>query len=175
MDSITRTAQSAVVSYYNALRRMGNVHRQDKYKLLVLWFFHWLKNRSDFLWKWDKEANEFRVDRELEKEVERRFKCNIPCLSGASCFIKLLPDDNCVPLLEVMWDDSHEDEDIYYRFLVTNATRVMQYDGQQDADDISEILENIPFTNGSAFIVPNEEDESDVNTFMTDNNNNNAE
>ena len=170
MDSITRTAQSAVVSYYNTLRRMGSIHRQDKNKLLVLWFFHYLKNRSDFLWKWDKQAGEFKVDRELESYLEKRFRCNIPCLTDASCFIKLLPEDNCIPLLEILWNSDDEDE-ISYTVLVTNATQPLGDDNGYEIDDIQEIVDEIPWTNSSNFIIPNAEDTDAVDTFITSNNN----
>ena len=162
MDSITRTAQSAVINYYNTLRRMGSISRQDKYRLLVLWFFHYLKNRSDFLYvpEWTEEDGkdvlEWKIDRVLEAQLERKFRCNIPCLED-SCFVELFGDDECVPVMEVLWDDSEEDEP-FYRLLVTNATAYFMQIADETGKSIEEILDNYMWTNGSGLLVPNDND-----------------
>lgn len=159
MDSITRTAQSAVINYYNVLRRMGNVGRQDKYKLLVLWLFHHLKNRSDFLYVPEFEIGEngkrhlkgWKIDRLLEAQLERKFRCNVPCLED-SCFVSLLGSDECVPVMEALWDDS-DDDDFFYRLLVTNATAVLNQ-AAEDGDTLEDILDGYIWTNGSALMAP---------------------
>lgn len=172
MDSITRTAQSSIVSYYNALRRMGSIHRQDKYHLLVLWLFHYLKNRSDFLYKWNADLNKFEVDRELEAWLEQRFRCNIACLMGSSCFIKLLPDDNCTPILEILWEEGGEDEEPHIRILVTNATYALQENNDNTTgEDVDEILNSMIWSNGSAVMRVNNDNDDD---WMTTNDNENT-
>lgn len=139
MDSITRTASSALTKYYDILRRMGNIYKQDKYKLLVLWFFNYLKNDSDFLYKWDDENKRFVVDRTLEQFLEKKFRENVDCLSNASCFIKLLPDDNCTPILEINWDlpINHIPDRPILRVLVPNATAIV--DRNNNKTDVTEI------------------------------------
>lgn len=161
MDSITRTAQSAVINYYNVLRRMGNVNRQDKYRLVVLWLFHYLKNRSDFLYvpefyKDDdgkQHLKGWKIDRVLEAQLERKFRCNVPCLED-SCFVSLLGSDECTPVIEKLWDDA--EEEVFYRLLVTNATAALMQIAEETGKSIEDILDNYMWTNGSGLLVPNE-------------------
>lgn len=125
MDSLTHTTQSALVRYYNVLRRMGSIRKQDKYKLLVLWFFYYLKNNSDFLYTWDAEQEKFVIDTKLEREVEKKFRCNLDCLLNASCFIKLMASDNCIPIIDNMWTYPDIVERIVAKLFVPNATGII--------------------------------------------------
>lgn len=164
MDKLTRTANSALVAYYNNVRRMGSVGRQDKYRLLVLWYFNWLKNHTDFLYKWDETANGdiggFVVDKKLEASLEKQFGANLQCLLQSSCFVKLHADDECVPLSGMEW--YHADN---YDLMVTNDTP-FEINNTWPQDDILELLAALsaqyPDTD---FMVENDDD----NTFMVDN------
>lgn len=172
MDSITRTAQSAVVSYYNTLRKNGGARRGDREKLLTLWLFHYLKNRSDFLAKpvltKDDDGKitwcDWKVDTELEAQLERAYRKNLPCLTAASCFIHLLPDDECIPLLEIFWDGS---VDYNYRILVTNATEILASKGRLDGESVQGIMDSYVWKDNSALMQPNDEAED---TLFTRNN-----
>ena len=174
MDSITRTAQSALVSYYHTIRRMGGLRKGDQGKLLVVWLFHNLKNRnlSDYLSMptfvrdedgFIKEC-EWHIDTELEMQLEKMFRKNLPCLTENSCFIHLLPDDQCIPLLEIFWDSS---VDYYYELLVTNATDILSSKGKLRGDTVQNIMDSFEWTEDSALMQPNDEAED---TLFTRNN-----
>lgn len=144
MDSITRTAQAAVIQYYNALRRIGAIRRQDKYNLLVLWFFHYLKNESDFLYRWDNTKKTFTIDTYLEQQLEKKFRCSIECLADASCFIKLLPSDNCTPVIGNNWyANVPEDEADKLLLFIPNATGIPLDNGEMDLTTSSIQIEDI--------------------------------
>ncbi len=145
MDSITRTSQSALESYYSVLRRKGAVNQQEKYKLMVLWLFDNLKNHSDYLrvpeFIYDEEGAlkdcEWPVDRELEADLEKRYRCNLPCLSEGSCFIHILPDDECIPILNIDWI---EDPEQTFTFLVTDATVMTKRIGKPDGSSVEGVV-----------------------------------
>lgn len=165
MDSITRTSQSALIAYYNVLRRMGKITRQDKYRLLVLWFYNHLKNESDFLWKWADESGKFVIDKELENLVERKFRQNLQCLLQSSCFIKYHSDDNCEPVSGDTWIPADA-----LHLMVTNATPT-NVNGSWPLDEALALLEllsnQFPDT---TFMVDGLQDENNGNgNFMTSN------
>lgn len=117
MDNVLKTTQDAFINYFNSLRRLGSITQQDKYKLFVLWFFYFLKYKSDFLYdiKITEVENEdgdviekkyeWFINRDLESYVNKIFKSNIECLLQDSCFIHLLNIDNCYPVLEALWSE----------------------------------------------------------------------
>lgn len=150
MANITSTAHDAVVSYYNVLKRMGNIKKQDKYRLLVLWFFNYLRNESDFLYEWDCNLKKFKVNKKLEAVVQKMFNANMQCLMQSSCFIKMHNDDNCVPLSGMDWDTIDG-----WHFIVTNATPHDKVDGSYPADNIINVLDMIfaSLGEGEAFMI----------------------
>lgn len=164
MDSITKTVQNAFVNYYNSLRRLGNISKQDKYKLLLVWFFYQLKYHDDFLKKpifvKDDEGNDTNeidtwvIDRQLESQINKTFMKNINCLMQNSCFIKLVGSYDCVPIINVNWTSEPVVQAL--KALVTNATAVIGNipSNITDVQQLSQLL----WTNGSAFIVNDDEE-----------------
>lgn len=174
MDNITKTTQNAFVSYYNSLRRLGNISKQDKYKLLVLWFFYYLKYKSDYLYKPEefeinadgqKVVKKWSIDRELEHCLNSKFMNAINCLSNNSCFINLTRVEECTPLVEVFWQYAEPSDDGTYTFLVTNATNPLNFNKFSGSiEDILEQMSNSMWTNGSAFIQTNSEEDNKLMT-----------
>lgn len=144
MDSLTHTTQSALLRYYNVLRRLGFIRKQDKYRLLVLWFFYYLKHNSDFLYKWNNDQQKFIIDTKLERLLEKRFRCNLDCLLESSCFIKLMPADNCIPIMNNMWTYPQLVEKFIAKLFVPNATGII-WGGELDDDNVLELDEDVEF------------------------------
>jgi len=100
MDRITNTADNALVSYFNTLRRTGGISLSERYKLILLWFFNYLKTKSYFLEYFDDDDEGIRGwkhDSELEKKVNAIFDKSIKCLSDGTCNIRLM-DGDCTSL-----------------------------------------------------------------------------
>lgn len=165
MDSVTKTTQNAYVNYFEALRRFGNITKQDKYKLLVLWFFYYLKYKSDFLYQYANNTEDrfvWNVDRTLENFVNAKFMSQIDCLTTASCFIKMSQYSDCVPVIEKWWRDMPNVPEQVFQFLVTNATNVIaQHNVEFVTNDDFEKLNDFLWTNDSGIMTSGSSDNTD--------------
>lgn len=161
-DKVIKTTQNAFINYFNSVRRLGGVSQQDKVKLLILWFFYFLKYRSDFLYDYDLlrerdiETNEdkiisykWHIDRNMESYVNKKFNEQINCLLQDSCFIKLIGFEECYPMLETIWSEPITK---ILEVLATNATYIEDV-SQIIFDDASKktLLEQIDERYGSAW------------------------
>lgn len=161
MDNVIKTTQNAYENYFNSLRRFGNITKQDKYKLLVLWFFYHLKYKCDFLYKSVADENGKRtweVDRQLESEINKKFMSQLNCLTNASCFIKLSPYNDCTPIAGSIW---FEDVEHILQFLVTNATNLIVEHNVSDLSDYDKLKELL-WVNGSGIMTEHGSTEDDM-------------
>lgn len=108
MDKIKRITHNAFINYFNTLRQIGQVKIQDKGKLAILYFFYFLKYRSDYLYDLVQDPNqasigEWVINRERENELMAKFNSLLACLAKDSCFVKLLSSDRCVQNNQPTW------------------------------------------------------------------------
>lgn len=174
MDNVLKTTQDAFINYFNSLRRLGNITQQDKYKLFVLWFFYFLKYKSDFLYdiKITEVENEngeviqkkyeWFINRDWESYVNKVFKSNIECLLQDSCFIHLLNTDNCYPVLEALWGEPIIK---VLELLVTNATdtgdKQLMFDDRGEKPLAKQLEDNygVDFMGNGNFMLSNDDAE----------------
>lgn len=163
MDSIAKTTGNAFVGYFNTLRRMGGASLSERYKLMVLWFFDYLRNNSDFVYYYETgedETNEWRVDHDLVDHVERVFRDSIMCLSGDTCNIRLM-DGDCTPVENVIgFADTDPVEKKY--LIVLNETDPIDTSYNTKDMDFNEALASEIWQEGSGFVIDNDHNEENV-------------
>lgn len=108
MDKIKRISWNAFINYFNTLRQVGQVKIQDKGKLAILYFFYYLKYRSDYLYDLVEDPDHtsigfWVINRERERELMSKFNNLLACVAKDSCFIKLLNSDKCVVNNQPTW------------------------------------------------------------------------
>lgn len=108
MDKIQRITKNAFINYYNILRQVGQVQIQDKGKLAILYFFYYLKYKSDYLYDLISDPQQtsigvWTINRERERELMVKFDNILTCLAKDSCFVKLLNGDRCVINNQPTW------------------------------------------------------------------------
>lgn len=177
MDNISLTTQNSFTNYFNVVRRFGDMSQQDKYNLFVVWFFYYLKYKSDFLYDIDIPFNKedynaeselpykWFIDRDLETFVNKKFKDQIACLTKDSCLIKVLYADECYPVPEKLWTEPIAKT---LELLVSNNTNVdtnpIIFDNSSKkilVDQLGELYKELWSTN-SSLMVENEYDEENV-------------
>lgn len=163
-DSIAKTADNALVGYFNMLRRAGGVSLSERYKLLLLWFFNNLKNDSDFLQYYDdtdEYAAQWKIDRDLENKVNNVFYQNIQCLSQDTCNIRLIGED-CIPVPEYMWYNDTTPTEKHY-LLVLNDTDPIETSIEVDLDNMSwqDAFVSEIWSQASGFIIENKDTEEE--------------
>lgn len=131
MDRITKIAWNAFINYTEMLRRGRSISLTDKAKLMVVYFFYYLKHRSFFLLDHvdgeigpngvPQNPGYFVINRDREQKLNKLFDKLLGCLSKDSCFVKPLDGEECsqlvlftpIPPREIaalitnacMWDD----------------------------------------------------------------------
>ena len=164
MDSITRVAQSALLNYYTTVRKMGGAGRQDRYKLLVAWMYYELKHNSDYLQEPEIIRDEdgsiascnWHIDRKAELDLEKKYRDNLACLTSGSCFIHMLPDDECIPVVEVICPHQLEER---FRILVADASEIGVRLSDPDGTSIEGIVNAYDWEENSALFQANDNEE----------------
>lgn len=150
---------------------MGQVGRQDRFRLLVLWFFNYLKNDSDFLWRWDADKGKFVINKKLEAKIEKAYRKNLGCLTYSSCFIKPKADDNCTPVSGLEWQTADS-----WKLMVSNSMP-QDINGSYPQEYIVDVLNTISkeleakSKEGFFFVKDHEDGIDDIDKgYMTSNN-----
>lgn len=104
MDRITRISWNAFMNYFTSVVTYGKITSQDKYKLLVVYFFYYLLYKTYYAYDYipsNEEGNPgiFEINDNTVQVIYNKFESLIDCLSENSCFIKPLEGDNCKPVL----------------------------------------------------------------------------
>lgn len=84
MDSIEKTTVFSFLNYFKLLCKKGSIPFKKRYSLLLLWFLNYLRNDSNFIYKYSKNTG-WAVDFDIVKEIENKFKANITCLTTNDC------------------------------------------------------------------------------------------
>lgn len=128
MDKILKTTENAFCNYSKMISRFGITKQQDRIRLLILYFFYYLKYNSGYLIDITEipENVKLEINKERELKLNKAFKKAFECLSKNSCFIH---DNNCCfDDLTTFTPPSDEDPSSKYpRALVTNANSSYQY------------------------------------------------
>jgi len=165
MDSIAKTTGHAFVGYFNTLRKMGGASLSERKKLLLLWFFDYLRNNSDFVYYYETESDvdEWKVDNKLVAEIERVFMQNISCLTDNTCNIRLLEGD-CTPVVEAIGFIQSQPEERKY-LIALNETEPI---GSIDIEDmpLQQALDNEIWLTNSGLIIDNDVKEDEDNIYF---------
>lgn len=111
MDRITRISWNAFVNYFTQVVRFGKITKQDKYRLLVVYFFYYLMHKTfyayDFIRGDVNQQGQFVLNDDKMVSIIKKFESLLDCLSADSCFIKPLESDKCIPLLTPLEIDTN--------------------------------------------------------------------
>lgn len=165
MDSIAKTTGHAFVGYFNTLRKIGGASLSERKKLLLLWFFNYLRNDSDFVHYYENSedvVNEWKVDNELVAEIEQVFMQNISCLTDNTCNIRLLEGD-CTPVVEAIGFINSQPEERKYLLALNDTTPIGIIDSL-DSISLQQAMENFIWEEGSGLIIDN--DHTDENVYF---------
>ena len=144
---------------------------QEKARLMVVWLFDYLKNRCDYLKTPVIERDEegtiiscgWIVDNDAQAALERKYRCNLPCLASDSCFIKIMPDDECIPIVDIQWYDDIEE---VFTFLVSDQTEIVGQNSRPGTDSVESIVEAYDWDDGSCLFHTNDSEDDDYTTAM---------
>lgn len=170
MNSIFNTTASAFDRFFNATRRMGHISMAEREKLLLLWFFYYLKHDSSFLLEYrfceedDNSCTEgWFVNRELEDKVDKVFRKAMECLSKNTCSIKMVKGD-CTSIAEAIPIATPENISVEQVLISNDADPTGLQD--VDADNINgisfnDLLVNMVWTADSAVFPTNDSPDED--------------
>ena len=127
MDSLANTTNSALIKYFNVIRKRGYISLNEKYKLLVLWFLNYLKHTSDFTLEYviDEVASiqEWRLNTDLLREIDNVFNKNMFCLETDTCTIRFQQGDCTQTTSRV--DVVNVDVDEFVHLLMSNDSALV--------------------------------------------------
>jgi hypothetical protein len=128
MDKILKTTENAFCNYSKMISRFGITKQQDRIRLLILYFFYYLKYKSGYLIDITEipENVKLEINKERELKLNKAFKKAFECLSKNSCFIH---DNNCCfdDLVTFTPPSQKDPSSEYPRALVTNANGSYSY------------------------------------------------
>lgn len=123
MDKITRISWNAFMNYFTQVTRLGKITKQDKYKMLVVYFFYYLLHKTYYAYDFiEGEVDEdgshqpgmLVLNEDRMMSLINKFNSLLDCLSADSCFIRPMESDTCVPLISPI------ESDINITALITN-------------------------------------------------------
>ncbi len=167
MDRIAKTAATAFVDYFNTTRRTATVSLSERYKLLLLWFFNDMKHNGQSLYEYgllDEFTEGWKIDTELDDELEAVYAKTIKCLTDGTCNIRYM-DGDCTPLPSTLWyTDSTADE--FFKVLVSNDTDMIEDGFDMGNLTFSDAMEQNIWDEDSFIFITDTSDPFGVKTYM---------
>lgn len=158
MDKILKTTDNAFCKYFEMIGRYGTIKQQDRIRLLILYFFYYLKYKSGYLIDITEIPENIKLETNKERELKlnSKFKSVLNCLSKNSCFIH---DNNCCfdDLVKFTPPSDIDPSSEYPRAFVTNANNYYPYrDLRIHWDDINRIKFYITTNDSNDYIREND-------------------
>lgn len=165
MDRIGKTATTALVNYFNVIRRTATVSLSERYKLLLLWFFNEMKNDGESLYEYslvDEYSEGWHIDTTLDNKLEAIYSKTIKCLTENTCNIKYMNGDTNQIASELWYWNTAPDE--YFELLVTNDTEMIEDGYDMDNLSFQDAMEQNIWDQGSFIFRTNASNDND-NTY----------
>lgn len=159
MDRIGKTATTALINYFNVLRRTATVSLSERYKLLLLWFFNEMKNDGESIYEYGTEG--WQIDTTLNNKLDAVYNKTIKCLVENTCNIKYMNGDPNPITSELWYWNSTPDE--FFELLVTNDTEMIEDGYENNLSFQDAMTQNI--WNENSYIFRTNASDDDDNTY----------